>query len=166
MKNYIKNFLLSSLFFGVFVSIIPTLIGGVAYGVVIGVICGTIFGVLMLIFTLFQAKKYRTKEEEICKGKKIVISGGANYFVGREAVGGWLILTDEELLFESHKLNIQCKKVTILLENILEIKPKLTLKLIPNGVIVTTKDHKVYQFVVNDRKLWIRKVNEQLLDTN
>ncbi|WP_157950295.1 GRAM domain-containing protein [Vallitalea okinawensis] len=139
----------------------PLLQGDLYYSIVVVLITGTMFGGSMFLITLFLTRKFKEKEKSICDVQKILISGGANHFIGKESVGGWLILTEDRLIFESHKANIQCHTLTVPIKDIIEIKPKRTLKLIPNGFTIATRDTDIHQFVVNNRDTWIRFLEEQ-----
>jgi hypothetical protein len=80
----------------------------------------------------------------------------ANLFRGIEAVGGWLSITTERVLFRSHKVNFQKQPLQIKLKDIAKIEKRHTLGLIPNGLRILLKNGKEFKFVV-----WNR---EQLID--
>jgi len=82
-----------------------------------------------------------------------------------EGVVGKIILTDEKLIFKSHKINIQRGQTDIKYENINKIIERKTAKLIDNGIRIKTKDAKEFNFVVNEREKWIKKLNEKILQT-
>lgn len=94
-------------------------------------------------------KPARHQAFELCIAK-----GPANCFYGWEAVGGELFITNEDLVFVPHGLNIQMKVLEIPLEEIKQIRAKKTLNLLNNGIRIKT-DQKHYNFVLNERYRWI-----------
>ena len=96
--------------------------------------------------------------------ENILIEGPANLFRGIEAVGGKLFLTKEGLVFNSHKFNIQRGETKIPYISIKEFTPCYSSKLLKvnNGLKVHTKEGKTYKFVVNEREVWMKNIEEQL----
>nr|WP_198044629.1 GRAM domain-containing protein [Lysinibacillus timonensis] len=87
--------------------------------------------------------------------KILVEKTPANLFKGMEAVGGKLTITDKRLIFNAHKLNLQGGATEIHLTDIDSVTKASTFKIIPNRLIVHTKEGKTYKFVVYKRdKLW------------
>jgi TIR domain/GRAM domain len=76
----------------------------------------------------------------------------ANMFQGAEAVGGRLIITNQRLLFEAHKINFRQEPLDIPLSDISGVTPSNTLGIIPNGIIVRCFSGQQYRFVVSGRK--------------
>ena len=96
--------------------------------------------------------------------EEIIAGGPANLFRGIGAVGGKLFLTKEGLVFNSHKFNIQRGQTKISYSAIEKIEPFNYTKIIrfENGLKVHTKEGKTYKFVVNEREIWIKNIEEQL----
>lgn len=96
--------------------------------------------------------------------EEIIAGGPANLFRGIEAVGGKLFLTKEGLVFSSHKFNIQRGETKIPYISIKEFTPCYSSKLLKvnNGLKVHTKEGKTYKFVVNEREVWMKNIEEQL----
>ena len=92
----------------------------------------------------------------------IEIEGPANLFRGLEGVGGKLFLTNKKLIFKSHKINFQKGQTDINYQNIKQIVKRKTAKLIDNGIRIITKDDKEFDFVTNERDLWIEKINQRI----
>lgn len=84
----------------------------------------------------------------------------ANLFRGIEAVGGKLMITDRRLIFKSHTFNIQTGTTEILIEEITEVKKRNTLRIIPNGISVTTKNGVEYNIVLWNRRKIIDFLNK------
>ena len=78
---------------------------------------------------------------------------------GIEKVGGKLLLTDQRLVFKSHKLNIQSDETHLMITEIKEAIPRKTSNFYPNGIriIKTTGDH--LDIFVHERDNWISKIN-------
>lgn len=96
--------------------------------------------------------------------EEIIAGGPANLFKGIESVGGNLFLTKEGLIFSSHKFNIQRGQTKILYSAIEKIEPFNYTKIMrfDNCLKVHTKEGKTYKFVVNEREVWIKNIEEQL----
>lgn len=71
----------------------------------------------------------------------------ANYKRGVEFVGGKIYFDDKGLIFKPHKLNFHTSEVRIDFCDIRGAEPSKTLGLIPNGLLIYTKDNKQHQFV-------------------
>jgi len=94
--------------------------------------------------------------------EEIEISGPANLFRGIEATGGKLFLTNKNVIFKSHTMNIQKGQTNIQYDNIKEILLRKTAKLIDNGIRITTKDGKNFDFVVNEREQWMQNLSKRI----
>ncbi|RCW74990.1 hypothetical protein [Saliterribacillus persicus] len=98
--------------------------------------------------------------------ENIVKKGMANLWKGKEGVRGKLYLTDQQLIHEAHKMNVQNEKVEINLADIdyLEFYTNkvLGIPLTKNGLMVVDKDGAQYKFVVNKRESWKNQIEEQL----
>lgn len=76
----------------------------------------------------------------------------ANYFMDFEAVGGKIYFDGHGFTFKPHALNIQTGNTRIEYENISAIQKSNTLGIVPNGMLVFTKDGVKHRFVINNRK--------------
>lgn len=76
----------------------------------------------------------------------------ANYFRGSEAVGGKIYFDDAGLTFKSHKFNFQRGETRIEYNRIRGVSKVKTLGLVPNGILIFTKDGSEHQFVVYNRE--------------
>ncbi len=78
----------------------------------------------------------------------------ANYFRGREAVGGRLTFDNVGMTFTSHALNVHRGETRILYRDVVRMEKtntKLRFLNIPNGLSVFTSDGTEHKFVVNIR---------------
>ncbi|WDC85103.1 hypothetical protein PL321_06280 [Caloramator sp. mosi_1] len=73
---------------------------------------------VLYIFIYIQSKKFKRIASEITRDKKIVYEGPANHFINFESAGGWLFLTENELIFQTHRYNFNCHQITIPLSQI------------------------------------------------
>ena len=92
-------------------------------------------------------------------GENIVKEGPANLHKNIEAVGGKLILTNQRLIFEGHKFNIQSGVTEIELTTVQSLRACWTLFLgvlptFPNSLAVYTEQGKEYRFVLFRRHAW------------
>lgn len=85
----------------------------------------------------------------------------ANYFRGIEAVGGKIYFDGGGLTFKSHHINIQKGETRIEYTDILNADICKTLNLVPNGIVIHTKDGLEHRFVINNRKSIIEYLNSR-----
>lgn len=161
--------ILSGIFFGSLMALMDYAIGGKLETVSKYVIMGGSYGIVMGIgFPFFSTKLVRlfsTKitpkiKPDLVSDEHILAHGPANLYRGIEGVGGKLFLTESKLIFKSHHINIQKGQTDICYAHIKSITPRKTMKIIDNGIRITTREHNTYNFVVNDRALWIKTIQE------
>lgn len=87
----------------------------------------------------------------------------ANLFRGMEAVGGKIVFEENGMTFKSHKLNVQTGDTAILYHDIAEVRKANSLGIIPNRMIVVTKEGQEYKFVVNQRNKIVDFLYQKLL---
>ncbi len=63
----------------------------------------------------------------------------------------------------SHKMNIQKGHTEIEYPNVKEIIKRRSALIIDNGIRIITNDGKKLDFVVNERDLWVEKLQERIL---
>ena len=161
MKAHFKNFIIMSLIYGTIMSVFFVAVFGLSLAIILGTISGLIFGGLMILFTIAQEKKFRKNEADLCGNKEVIYSGSANLMRGKVAVGGWLMLLDDSLLFTAHKINHDTRSVSIELLEINNMKLGCSMMVIPNNLIVESSDEE-YRFVVNGRSLWFDRIKSQV----
>ncbi len=96
---------------------------------------------------------------ELKQDEQIIKQGAANLQKGLEAVGGKLYLTNQRLVFEAHRMNIQGGNTEINLSDIQSSKNCWTkflgfIPLVPTSFAVYTKTGAEYCFVVWGRRAW------------
>jgi hypothetical protein len=162
-KQTIRNSIRAGLLFGLAAGLLYGLARGPVDGVIIGILTGCIFGLFLGVFSLLAIRKFRGMRAEMAQQVSIVYDGGANHFVGIEGVGGWLFLTDRELIFKSHKFNVNRHELVVPLSDIASVKTGKSLGLIANKLTVQTKLGSSEVFVVNDAPAWLAKLQESRL---
>jgi len=153
----IKNSLLAGLAFGLLFGLFLAVRFDPYYALIAGPISGIAFGTAMYFFVTSRTVKEQTQIENP-DGKPIILSGGANHFVKREAVGGKLYLLSDRLQFQSHNFNIHNHGLVLYVTQIKEVRFYNTLGLIPNGLAITTLEGRTEKFVVNNRRVWKEKL--------
>lgn len=120
---------------------------------------GLLFGFgYWYVMQIMSAKLLSKIDVTLTEGETVKYEGGANLFRGVEGVGGKLVLTDQRLIFKSHKFNLQSGETQIPVEEIREVKPRKTAKLFQNGIRVLTQSGDAYDFVVYERDSWLQKL--------
>jgi hypothetical protein len=90
---------------------------------------------------------------------QVLFHGPANRQCGWEAVGGWLALTSSELVFASHRVNIQNGVLHLPLSSLYWAKPCWTwlfgiLPVVANGLLIQERSGHEHRFVVANRQQW------------
>ena len=63
------------------------------------------FAVIMILFTaVLSSRKDKLRERYGIEGT-VLRDGAANHMVGKEAVGGWIFLTEDRFFFASYAIN-------------------------------------------------------------
>lgn len=93
---------------------------------------------------------------EYC-GKSI----SANYFRGREAVGGKIYFDEKGFTFKSHYFNIKTGDTRIEYIQIDNVKKRNTLGIIPNGISIYTRDGLEHKFVIYNREQVIEYIQSK-----
>ncbi|MDN3655424.1 GRAM domain-containing protein [Ferruginibacter paludis] len=128
-----------------------------ASGLAGGAVAGVLFGWMMGFFAdselLLKGTKINTLTDE-----SILFETGANHFKGAEGVGGKLYLTNQRLVFKSHKFNIQNHERSINLSDIGQVERYKIWGLINKGLLVTTLHNKTEKFVVQQIDEWINQL--------
>src|SRR3954463_1962991 len=101
---------------------------------------------------------------DLLPGEALVKEGPANMQRGIETVGGRLYLTNQRLIFESHRFNIQTGVTVILCSSITGVTKRWTkflnlIPLVPNSIGVTIDSGKEESFVVTNRDGWIEALS-------
>tara|TARA_B100000212_G_scaffold337299_1_gene311915 strand:- start:366 stop:734 length:369 start_codon:yes stop_codon:yes gene_type:complete len=99
--------------------------------------------------------------------KNIIMKSSAHYKKGFSQIEGKLYLSDDKLEFKTLMFAIQSEKFIINLENISSVSLAWTkffglFPLLPNSILIKTKDNKNYKFSVKKRKKWINNINNQI----
>lgn len=108
---------------------------------------------------------------ELRQDEKLVKDGAANLQKNIETVGGKLYLTNQRLVFESHKFNAQSGVTEVELCNIQSSEKCWTqflgfFPLFPNSLAVYTKQGKEFRFVLFGRGAWAVAIEAQKSNAN
>ena len=158
---FYKSTLRTGIPFGIAMSPIFMVQSGISSGAIMGAIVGLFFGLSMAGFVSYRSKKSRSQRPDF-EGEEFIEEGPANHFVNGEGVGGWLFLTDKQLFFKSHAVNIQRHELSIPLSEIATVAIAKSLWIIPNRLDMQLKDGKVERFILNQRNLWKKEIEEQI----
>jgi len=103
---------------------------------------------------------------QLRRGEQVIKEGAANLQRNIETVGGKLYLTNQRLVFEAHKFNVQRGATELELSTIQLLRPCWTRQwglfpIFPNSLAVYTKDGEERRFVLVDRSAWARAIEAQ-----
>jgi GRAM domain len=98
-------------------------------------------------------------------GETVVREARANLQRGVESVGGHLYLTDQRLIFESHRFNVQRGATIVPLSDVVEVEPIWTrflgvLPTFPNSIRVRMRDGEDQRIVCSKRGEWIAAIEQ------
>ncbi len=105
------------------------------------------------------------------EGEKIIKEGAANLQRNVETVGGKLYLTNQRLVFEAHKFNVQSAPAEVDISNIKSSEPSWTkflgfIPIFPNSLSVYTKQGKESRFVLFGRGAWAAAITATIQGAN
>ena len=117
---------------------------------------GVFFGAAMVFLFPFLFGKLaknlgKSIYPDLGESEMVETEGPANLFRGAEAVGGKLFLTNERLIFKSHKLNFNTGQLDFTYEEISDISSRKTARLVDNGLRLRLVDGREFDFVVPNR---------------
>ena len=154
MRKFLIRAVLAGLPFGIVMGVFVSVIFGDGFllGLATAAFSGAFFGISMASF-----QRRGERNPPAFDGENVLFQSLANHFRGVEGVGGWLVLTDQRLLFQPHRLNIQKEEWSVPLPDLIRMEPRRTLGFLPNGLrVVTTTGEE--RFVVEKRMPWLREV--------
>ncbi|WP_410877776.1 hypothetical protein [Myroides sp. DW712] len=132
------------------------------YYLVKGLLFGLFFSLVFYFFIKKMTKGILLKLDlPLEEDETLEAYGVANLFLSGQAIGGKLGITQDYLLFHSHKFNFTKKTVRIAFADMQSIKPCRTLGVIDNGLKVKLADQEC-RFVVNDRAKWLELLQVKL----
>ena len=96
--------------------------------------------------------------------KQIIMKSSAHYKKGISKIEGKLYLSDDKLEFKTLMISLRSEKVDIKLEDISSVSLDWTnffglFPLLPNSILIKTKNDKNYKFTVKKNKKWINTIN-------
>jgi len=96
--------------------------------------------------------------------KNIIMKSSAHYKKGFRQVEGKLYLTNDKLEFKNLMISLRSEKFEINLEDISSVSLSWTkffglFPLLPNSILINTKNNKNYKFTVKRSKKWINTIN-------
>ncbi len=165
MTSFFKTLLTTGAVFGVIIGSLACIVISILFGLDRGIMVGAaialstsfIFGLIMALFMAFQRKDFSRQNLEL-PGEVLLRDGPANHFRNGEGVGGWLYLTDQRVLFRSHKFNIQPHEWSMPLTNITNVQTVLTFGIIPNGLRLSAQSGQIEKFVVEGNRRWREQI--------
>ena len=127
------------------------------------IITGVVFGFLFAIgMKYYRERLYKEIIIELNSSESIIIEGGANHFKGKEGVGGKLVLTDQRLIFKSHKFNAQNHELALTLNEIKGISETKTLGILNNGLTIELITNESHRFIVDVPAVWVNEIESRI----
>ncbi|MGB6267828.1 MAG: GRAM domain-containing protein [Olleya sp.] len=128
-----------------------------------GVFFGLFFGIgFPFLLEKFGSKLGKNIKPDLLENEIVELETAANLFRGMEGVGGKLFITNKNVLFKSHKFNVQNGQTTITFNDISDLETRKTMKIVDNGLRIVTIDGNHFDFVVNNREDLIAILNSKI----
>lgn len=96
------------------------------------------------------------------RGSAIIHSQKANLFRGIEGVGGTVLLTDVEIRFEPHAMNLQSSSESIPFSEVVSVEPVNNGLVFANGALLHLRTGGERRFVLENRDAFIRLVRDHM----
>lgn len=94
------------------------------------------------------------------KANELVLkAGNSNYFVDDKSIDGKLILTNQRIYFKTKEENLGNYNLEILPTEIKEILFFNTMKILPNGLNIISKNGINFKFKIGKRNSWGEALN-------
>lgn len=113
---------------------------------------GLLFAVIMMLFTVILASRKDQLRKRYGIEGTVLYDGAANRMVHKEAVGGWIFLMEDRFCFVSHALNTTVGEWTVPYTEITAVTKGKRIR----SIAVHTKEGTVEEFVVNNRREWMK----------
>lgn len=156
----IKCSILSGVLFGLLFGLFNAFYVDINAALIAGPISGIMFGVAFYLICNSKICKEHAQDKAEREWKSIH-SGAVGHIQDNEVVSGKLYLLTDRLIFQTHRPNVQHRKVTIYLKQIKEVRFFNTYEEIPNGLGIYMSDEKTERFIVNERRIWKSEIEQQ-----
>lgn len=159
LKFLFFDFMLSFIGFSIPMSILCLILyRNIEEAFFLGILAGFIFALGMVLFKLVIKKTMRHYYNELIKNNNVIYNSPANLLKGKNAIGGWMFITEDSIYFYAHRINLDCSNSKILFSEIDSVKVD---KMI-NYIIIKTKDQNYIKIAVNDRKNVIKLIESKI----
>ena len=96
--------------------------------------------------------------------KNVIMKSSAQYKKGISKIEGKLYLSNDKLEFKTLMISLRTEKFNVNLEDISSVSLAWTkffglFPLLPNSILIKTKNDKSYKFTVKKSKKWINNIN-------
>ncbi len=154
MIVFLTAFWQCGLFYGIFMGLWFSYLYGWEDGLTGGAFGGFAFGLWMGLIVYWRSRKF-TQNRPLHSGEKLIHEGTAS----RHRKGGWIYLTDSRLIFVPQKLGIKASELEFPLSEIASAEQGRRLGVIPNKLILNLRNGQTEEFVVQNTKDWVRRIN-------
>lgn len=96
------------------------------------------------------------------EGEQVELQKVATHFMGIEAVGGKVFVTNMRVVFKTHDMNIQSTELSIPFSEIKSVEYRNTAGMIPNGMKIVLKTGEEKKFITWKRKAIKRAIDPKL----
>jgi len=153
-KNpFVLNFIICWLGWGIPMGLLCSVIfGSLRKGLLLGIFGGLLFAVIMILFTAILASRKDQLRKRYGMEGPVLHDGAANRMVHKEAVGGWIFLMEDRFCFVPHAFNTAVGEWSVPYTDITAVTEGERIR----SIAVHTKEGTVEEFVVNNRREWIR----------
>lgn len=160
LRTYLRGAVAAGLPFGLLMSWFFHFQFGWQIGTAAGVSAGVLFGLCFGAVAVIGGSRRMRAHPEFT-AETLLRDDAANHFVGWQAVGGWLYLTDQRVLFRPHAFNLQAKEWTAALDTVKAAAPMRILGFIPNGLRIDAPGGS-HHFLIRESRSWESAISEAI----
>lgn len=121
---------------------------------------------LMLLWGTYSPRlaqrMYGKIKVELDENEVLLAEGLATFFRGRKGIGGKLFLSDKRMVFSGQTSKNKKTEKSIPYSDVAELIPRKVNRIVDNGLRVKTRDGNYFDFIVNERDVWLKVLGEQL----
>ncbi len=158
MKSFIRTFLRTGILFGMFIGLFYTYMSGPEFGLPVGLFGGFLFGLFMAVLSTYLEIKAQNEVPDY-PGEAVIKQSAGSHLVDGIAVGGFFYLTDKQIHFRPHRLNVKAKVLAIPVAHISNAEKSTRLGVLPDQLRVLRTDGAAEKFIVEEADEWIEEIN-------
>lgn len=159
-NNLLLNFMICWLGWGIPMGFLCSIIyGSLLKGFALGIAGGILFAGIMIAFIVILSARIDKLRKRYGMEGTVLYDGVANHLINKKAVGGCIFLMEDRFCFAPHLLNSTVEQWSVPYSDIAGVTNGRLLR----SIAVHLKNGETEEFVVNNRKVWISILKQQIM---